>query len=279
MARLSRTWWGQRFIEALERSMDTGRLGRGRAYAGPNRLLAFGIEGPAIGATVRGNVNPYFGVYKEPRYQVTIQLKAIPKGKWNAIIRELSANAAWISRLLMGEMPDRIETAFERQGVHLLPHAAGDLQSDCSCPDWANPCKHVAGTYYKVASLLDRDPFLLFQLRGMDKTGLQQALADTSLGKALTAQLTEPGELALEYSEHRYTQPAREQKMDIGPKAFWQGAEPLPPIDGTPSPAAVAAVLIKKQGDYPPFWERDNSFIEVMEEIYTRVVTKNKDDL
>jgi uncharacterized Zn finger protein len=77
--------------------------------------------------------------------------------------------------------------SLERQDVHLLPHGAEDLHSDCSCPDWANPCKQVAVTYYKVASLPKRDPYPLFQLPGMDKTGLQQALAHSPPGDAFTA--------------------------------------------------------------------------------------------
>ena len=61
MARLGRTWWGQRFIGALEALMDEGRLRRGRSYSGPSRLLEFAIEGNDIRARVRGNINPYFG--------------------------------------------------------------------------------------------------------------------------------------------------------------------------------------------------------------------------
>jgi uncharacterized Zn finger protein len=279
MAKMSRTWWGQRFLEALEQRMDRGRLSRGRAYAGPNRLLAFAIDGPIIRATVRGNKNPYFGVYEEPRYKVSIRLKAIPKAKWAAIIAELSGNAAWISRLLMSEMPDNIESVFEQSGVRLLPGGGTDLRSDCSCPDYANPCKHIAGAYYKVASLLDRDPFLLFELRGMDKDSLQQLLAASPLGQALATQLTEPQAISLEYSSQRYTPPSRVTVDGLGLDAFWRGREALPDPEQQPGFGTTSAALIKRQGDYPAFWDRDNSFVEVMETIYQRVVAKNKDSL
>ena len=69
MARPGKTWWGQRFIEALEGFTDRARLQRGRGYSGESRILAFAIADGVVSATVRGNVNPYFGVYKEPRYQ------------------------------------------------------------------------------------------------------------------------------------------------------------------------------------------------------------------
>ena len=283
MANMSRTWWGQRFIEALEQRMDSGRLSRGRAYAGPGRLLKFAIDGRTIRATVRGNRNPYFGVYEEPHYELTIRLKAIPKAKWTAIIGELSGNAAWISRLLMSEMPDNIETVFEQRGVHLLPQRGADLRSDCDCPDYANPCKHIAGAYYKVASLLDRDPFLLFELRGMDKQSLHQLLAESPLGQALVTQLSEPEEQPLEYHSQRYTPPSRGAVEGVGLDPFWRGREPLPEVQPQPDSGArsgnTSAVLIKKQGDYPMFWDRDNSFLEAMEAIYLRVVAKNGDSL
>jgi uncharacterized Zn finger protein len=179
----------------------------------------------------------------------------------------------------MSEMPDNIETVFEQHGVHLLPQGGADLRSDCDCPDYANPCKHIAGAYYKVASLLDRDPFLLFELRGMDKESLLQLLAESPLGQALAAQLDEPDEQPLEYQSQRYTPPTRVAVEGIGLDAFWRGREPLNEAVSQPRASTVSAVLIKKQGDYPLFWDRDNSFVEVMEAIYQRVVAKNKDSL
>ncbi len=280
MAKLSRTWWGQRFIEALETCMDEGRLGRGRAYAGPSRLLDFKIKGNDITARIRGNINPYFGVYKEPRYNVHIKLKPISAKNWTGVIKRLSANAAWISKLLMNEMPDNIEAAFEGKGLNLLPYSEKDLETDCSCPDWANPCKHIAGTYYHVASLLDEDPFLLFQLRGLGKEALHRELAKSPLGQALLSQLTHAENVALQTDAFRYTEPRKDAvKKAVSLKTFWAGSGALPPLDDTVSSTGVAAILIKKQGDFPPFWPRDNSFIEAMEAIYQQVRLKNADSL
>jgi uncharacterized Zn finger protein len=74
MAQFSRTWWGQRFITALEKLMDSGRLSRGRSYARNGKVLNFEIKGGLITAQVRGSVNPYFGVYKEPLYVTPLTL-------------------------------------------------------------------------------------------------------------------------------------------------------------------------------------------------------------
>jgi len=278
MARkITRTWWGERFLEALQQRLDSGRLSRGRTYAGPNRMLDFCIVGKEIRAKIRGNINPYFNVHKEPKYKVSIKLKTIDQANWTLIMQDISGNAAWLSRLIMNEMPDNIQQIFAKHGVSLLPgNSTGDLITACSCPDWSNPCKHVAGTYYKVASLLDRDPLLLFELRGMDKSKLHQNLADSPLGKALLTQITQSDPVPLEYvQQHRYTQPGYQNHQDITLKQFWHMSPPPSPEMNT-SNKSVSAALIRKQGNYSPFWDLDHSFVEVMEEVYEKVSVKNK---
>jgi uncharacterized Zn finger protein len=79
MTKFSRTWWGEIFIKALESFTDSGRLQRGRSYAGGGKVKSFEINGNHITAKVRGSVNPYFGVHKEPTYDISIQITPIPK--------------------------------------------------------------------------------------------------------------------------------------------------------------------------------------------------------
>src|SRR3990170_1208237 len=173
MAKFSRTWWGERFIEALEQFTDPARLKRGRSYAKGGKVLNYKLSTGEITATVRGSVNPYFGVYKEPRYKVSIAITPISVKQWSKVIQEIASKASFVSKLLMNEVPDRIEEVFAKTGLHLLPHSSKDFKTDCSCPDWANPCKHIAGVYYLVASELDHNPFLLFELRGLSKEALK----------------------------------------------------------------------------------------------------------
>jgi uncharacterized Zn finger protein len=59
------------------------------------------------------------------------------------------------------------------------------------------------------------------------------------------------------------------------PKDFWQGAQRLPQTVDVGEIATIPAVVVKKGGDFPPFWTQDNSFIEVMTELYERVRKKN----
>ncbi len=276
MAQFSRTWWGQRFIAALEEFTDPARLGRGRSYASGGRILEYSLANGTVNARVRGSINPYFGVYKEPIYRTSITIKPISSGDWKKAIQQIASRADLVTKLLMNEMPDTIEDAFSRLGLYLLPHTESDFVTDCSCPDWANPCKHIAGLYYLLASALDRDPFLMFELRGLTREALQTELVKTPLGKILASALKSEDLPDVEPVESYYTRPTREPGAVVtSHKEFWTGAKRLPPLPAT-SPASVSALLIKKQGDYPPFWHKDVSFISMMEELYDRVRTKSK---
>jgi len=275
MAQFSRTWWGRRFIAALEQFTDPARLGRGRSYASGGRILDYHIADGTVTARVRGSINPYFGVYKEPIYRTSITLKPIAAANWTKVIAHLASRADLVTKLLMNEMPDTLEVAFTGLGLHLLPHSQRDFANTCSCPDYANPCKHIAGVYYLLASALDHDPFLMFELRGLSRNDLRAELARSPLGKVLASALT-PDDVPVEPAASYYTRPTKEP-AGAAPshKEFWTGARRLPSAPATTSQASVPALLIKKQGDYPPFWHKDVSFIGVMEELYDRVRTKS----
>ena len=278
MSKLTSTWWGERFLEALEAATDAGRLQRGRAYAGPSRLLEFHIDGAKIRARVRGNKNPYFGVYKEPKYKLDIALQPIPAAAWKGIVERLAANAGWLSRLLLGEVPEDIETAFRAAGHTLLPYRVQDLKSQCSCPDYANPCKHIAGTYYHLAQLIEQDPFLLFQLRGLSREALHRELAKTPLGKALSAQLKADDQPPTpEPRPQRYPDAPWVPNVAMDLHAFWHGGG-LPDVVPEPPPA-IPALLLRRAGDRPAFCHRDNAFIEAMSEVYRVVEGKNRERL
>jgi uncharacterized Zn finger protein len=275
MAQFSRTWWGQRFIAALEKIMDSGRLSRGRSYARNDKVKSFEIKDGVISAKVRGSVNPYFGVYKEPLYTTTIEFKSISAANWSAAIAYIASKASLISRLMLNEIPDNIDDAFAKLDLYLLPHRKDDFKTKCSCPDWSNPCKHIAGVYYLLAAQLDQDPFLLFELRSLSRDALQQELAKSPLGQALSAELTLE-KAAPKPDPSYFTKPTVQKSVAVASlKDFWQGAKRLPQTIEAATQPSVPAILIKKQGDFPPFWDKDSSFVETMEELYGRVRTKN----
>ncbi len=275
---MSLTWWGRNFIDALESITDSGRLQRGRSYSGDSRILDFAIDGERVEATIRGNTNPYYGVYTEPRYQVRIQLTQLSAKAWQGVIKKLTDNAGWLTRLLQGEVPEDIETAFAEAKVGLLPASGKELKASCDCPDYANPCKHIAGTYYRVAGILDQDPFVLFQLRGMPQAKLQKALSTTPLGQALASQLAAEAPLPEPQATVYPAIPVKAIEGGLDYRSFWRSGL-LPKAHEQRSSPKIPALAIRLEGERPPFWHRENSFIEAMSELYLLVEKKNKDSL
>lgn len=274
MAQFGRTWWGERFLTALERFTSPARLARGRSYATNGRIMEYGIERGTVKAKVRGSINTYYGVYEEPIYDTRIKITQIDPGEWSRAIERITTRADLVVKLLHQEMPDQIEEAFEAEGLHLLPRSESEFQTSCSCPDWENPCKHIAGLYYVLARDLDRDPFVLFSMRGLPRKALQAELLKSPLGKALAASLT-PALPDPEPAASLHTRPTKQPvQPPVGHRAFWTGARRLPPIEPVPQ-VRVPALVVKKQGDYPPFWHKDGSFVEAMEELYERVRSKS----
>ena len=276
MSQFSRTWWGQKFIEAIEQLTDSGRLSRGRSYAKGNKVKSFNIDNGLVTAKVRGSVNPYFGVYKEPLYSTTIEFQPISKAKWSAAVALIASKASLISRLLLNEIPDNIEDTFKQLNLNLLPGSQRDFKTHCSCPDYSNPCKHIAGVYYLVAAELDHDPFLLFELRGLSREELLKELAKSPLGQALSA------ELQLEHQPptpvDAYYAPLEMLKVPAKTelREFWQGSKRLPQTMEALPDSTVSGIPVKKQGDFPSFWTRDTSFIEAMETLYEQVKAKGQ---
>ena len=276
MSQFSRSWWGQKFITAIEELTDSGRLSRGRSYARGNKVKRFDISGNRVSAQVRGSINPYFGVHKEPLYHITIEFRPLSPAKWSTAVAEMSSKAGVISRLLLNEIPDDIEQIFQSLNLTLLPGSQNDFETSCSCPDWSNPCKHIAGVYYLVAAELDQDPFLLFELRGLSRQDLLKELSKSPLGQALSADLqseqTAPQPVTTYYAPpETLPVPAKVELRD-----FWQGKKQLPQTMESLPDNSVSAILVKKQGDFPAFWRRDNSFIEAMETLYEQVKTKGQ---
>jgi uncharacterized Zn finger protein len=185
-----KTWWGESFVSALEGFIDPGRLTRGRAYRTDSRILKFEQNDNHVKATIRGNINPYFGVTKEPRYKVDIKFKKISVPQREDAIKQIGNNASWLSKLILNEIPTDIDEAFSSS--YLLPKSYEDVDASCSCPDWDNPCKHIAGVYYRIANILDSEPMLLFSLRGISPAQLIVELKKTELGKAFSDFLSSP---------------------------------------------------------------------------------------
>jgi uncharacterized Zn finger protein len=170
MKKAGTTWWGQRWIEALENVLrgDSARLARGRTYARAGRTHDLVVKGGKVTAKVTGS--------RATPYKITIELTELSAPVWKKAIDGLARKAQFSAELLAGQMPQAIDEVFVEAGVSLFPKQRADLKTSCSCPDWGDPCKHVAATHYVLGEALDSDPFLLFELRGRPKDQVLDAL-------------------------------------------------------------------------------------------------------
>src|SRR5438270_2178596 len=168
------TWWSKRWIGVLESFSMGTRLTRGRSYARQGQVISIDVEPGIVTAKVQGS---------QPKpYNIKIRLKPLSDQDWDKVTEAMAAQALFAAKLLAGEMPTNIEEAFHAVNLSLFPTTVKDLVTDCSCPDWANPCKHIAAVYYLLAERFDQDPFLIFKLRGRTKEQIIEALREKRTG-------------------------------------------------------------------------------------------------
>ncbi len=164
----SEHWWTRRWVEVLE-SFEVGRrLGRGRLYARQGQVLELEIGEGFVTAQVQGS--------RDAPYLVRMRFSMLSSTDWKKVTKEIAADPMLSATLASGQMPEGVEAVFDRLELSLFPRANGDLKTACSCPDPANPCKHVAAVYYLLGEEIDRDPYVLFRLRGLEKSELIAAL-------------------------------------------------------------------------------------------------------
>ena len=179
------SWWAKRWIAALEQFGWGNRLQRGKSYARQGQVLSIDFVGPKIKAKVQGS--------RARPYDVAIEVKPLADKQWEQAIDALSEQAIFAAKLLAGEMPQDIETAFDAAGVPLFPRGSRDIVASCSCPDSANPCKHIAAVYYLLGERFDEDPFLIFQARGRTREQIVAALRARRADEAAAPEIVVAG--------------------------------------------------------------------------------------
>jgi uncharacterized Zn finger protein len=165
---MAATWWSGRFVDVLESYGLGGRMQRGRRYARKGQVLSLHVDAGTLAAQVQGS--------RRTPYLVTVALPTPTATQWTAIDAVMRAKVGFVARLLAGEVPPDLEEVFEAAGVALFPRTWTELRAHCSCPDWENPCKHIAAVLYVFADQLDTDPWLLLAWRGRTREQVLEPL-------------------------------------------------------------------------------------------------------
>lgn len=168
-------WWSRRFVDVVESYSKSNRLTRGKRYARKGQVVNLSVETGVVSATVQGS--------RSDPYEITIRGDALDDETWSEIEEAMADRAAYAAQLLAEEMPAEIEDVFEACDISLFPESYRDMRTNCTCPDGANPCKHIAAVFYILAEQFDEDPFLIFRWRGRRREPLLENLQELRGGE------------------------------------------------------------------------------------------------
>jgi len=155
-----KTWWGEKWLEAFLDISYENRIPRGKSYARKGAVLNVNIKNNRIAAFVQGS-------RKNP-YSVEIIIPEFRAAEKKSILEIIKNNGLYLSSLLARQMPEDLHQSFIDKKIYLFPRKWDDLKANCSCPDWAVPCKHIAAVICMVANEIDKNPFLVFSLHNFD---------------------------------------------------------------------------------------------------------------
>ncbi|TDW16531.1 SWIM zinc finger protein [Breznakia blatticola] len=156
---IANNWWGKAWCMNLERYADyDSRLPRGKRYVRMGTVIDLKIEKGKIAARVQGN--------RKTPYKIEVRISPLSEAKCQAIIQKSSHKIENLEALVSGQFPEELKDVFlSSEGLFPSPK---EISFNCSCPDWANMCKHVAAVLYGVGARFDNDPLLFFRLRGIE---------------------------------------------------------------------------------------------------------------
>ncbi len=222
-------WWVEQWMELINSYRYKKRLERAWTYAREGNVLSIRFEGRRVHARVQGTE-------KDP-YKVKLWLDVLQDEDWGYVLEALNQKARWSAQLLAGVMPQDIERAFAASGKRLFPFKLQEVRSECSCPDKANPCKHISAVYYLMGDRFSEDPFVLFQLRGRTRSQLLADLAQRRREGATAA--------GIEHVPH----PAHGSIHE--PSRWWRYDSPLDPELVVITPALDGETGLEEAGPLP----------------------------
>jgi len=165
---LVKNWWGKAWNKNLESYADyTNRIKRGRSYVRNHAVVDLKIDKGMVTGMVQGS-------RKKP-YKIKINIDPLSDKRWEQIGKLCNSRIESIEKLIQGKFPEELKETFTDRKYGLFP-SPKEIHFQCSCPDWATMCKHIAAVLYGIGSRLDDDPLMFFQLRGVD---VQQLIKKT----------------------------------------------------------------------------------------------------
>ncbi len=272
----NRQWWVENWLELLNSYRFKKRLERARNYAREGNVLNIDFKGTKVLARVQGTE-------KEP-YKVSLYLDSFSNTDWNHVIETMSEKALFSAQLLAGEMPENIEEVFTANGLSLFPFSLSEIRSRCTCPDKANPCKHIGAVYYQLGDRFSEDPFILFQLRGRTKIEILQKLREVRSKKSKNIENISDEDLQTIPQDEAQNQSSLEldtlnNENKLNPNAlnkdkiqgFWEYQEPLESSLVVISPPPESKTILDVLGNIPLNYDDAMILKQYLKQIYKTI--------
>jgi uncharacterized Zn finger protein len=209
---MSANWWLTAWVEKIQKLAESQRLVQGAELARTKQLQHCRRDGRTLIAAVQAR--------GEPSFTVRITFGAFEQEQWEQLFANIRDWRALAGSLAAFDLPLEMQTAFAKAKLRFMPERYADLHLECGCTDWLKPCKHLVAAWLKFGNDFERDPLLLFELRGMERAQLFALLRG-----AVQESVAEP-----EPEEEIEVEPVpiHLQPLPTDPAAFW-AAPPLPP--------------------------------------------------
>ncbi|MDD3563746.1 MAG: SWIM zinc finger family protein [Candidatus Cloacimonetes bacterium] len=235
-------WWSKLWVENFEVKTDSGRLTRARSYARSGQTKDLEIAVGLVKASVQGTAG-------KP-YQIKVAITPYSKEKIEEIYQGLSSQPMLVAQMLNNNLPEEFDKLLKDLGLFLIPRYNKDMDVSCDCLDWGDPCKHSAAILYLITEEIDKNPFLLLKMLGIEKDKLLERLKPTGIKE----------------KPARHT-PIAEEPLSADPDIFWGKTweRRMDPI----APPQIPAAIIKRLGTLP-FWRSDSDFMKLMEDSYAK---------
>ncbi|MDJ0659665.1 MAG: SWIM zinc finger family protein [Crocosphaera sp.] len=256
-------WWVVRWLELLDSYRFKKRLERARNYAREGHVLSIEFSGSQVLAKVQGT---------EPEpYQVSLSLDPFTDEDWNFIIQSLSEKAIFSAQLLSGKMPNDIEKVFTDNGLSIFPFRLSDVHSRCSCPDKANPCKHIGAIYYQLAERFSEDPFIIFQLRGRSKNQILEGLRNLRKQQVNQDNNTSNQIKETVDNNQKLEEKNNQENEPLAVTKFWQYSESLDPSLVVIVPPTDNKTVLDVLGRIPLTYEEAKTVKDYLQQVYQTV--------
>lgn len=248
-------WWARRWMAALDGFGWASRLARGRSYARNGRVLDIEISPGMVRARVQGS--------RATPYRIEMAFEPFSDAVWDRVIGALARQAIYVAKMLAGDLPAEVVQLCEVAEAPLFPDHPDEMSMRCSCPDWAIPCKHVAAVHYALAAELDRDPFLLFRLRGRTREELTSALRARRVALGSNGGL--PAVVTDELPDEDEDAAGEGAVLSAG--SFWRTGPELDDLHFEIRSPDVPGAVLRLLGP-PPAWGSHDDLLTRLHELY-----------